>query len=73
MHSSALLKDRGLRILSEQLGIVEAERFVVMMRREPFDYTLWREDLFGDVSLNNFLEDAQNYRNRMKTKMDTPV
>ena len=65
MRSSTELKDDGMRILSEQLGIVEAERFIVLMRREPFDYTQWRQGLFKDVPLDSFLHEAQKYRNEM--------
>jgi hypothetical protein len=34
----------GMKILIEQLGNVEAERFVSILLREPFDYTKWRRD-----------------------------
>ena len=62
MLSNTVLKDEGMRILAEQLGIVEAERFVALMRREPFDYTQWRQGLYKDVPLDAFLRDAQKYR-----------
>jgi len=62
MHNNTVLKDKGMRILAEQLGLVEAERFIVLMRREPFDYTQWRQGLFNDIPLDIFLADAQNYR-----------
>jgi hypothetical protein len=53
-----------MRILAEQLGLVEAERFIAIMRREPFDYTQWRQGLYKDVPLYQFLKDAQDYRDR---------
>jgi len=65
MNSNIVLKDKGMRILAEQLGLVEAERFIVLMRREPFDYTQWRQGLFNDIPLDTFLADAQNYRELM--------
>ena len=65
MQNNTVLKDKGLRILSEHLGLVEAERFVALMRREPFDYTEWRQGLFNDVPLDKFLSDAQKYRDSM--------
>jgi hypothetical protein len=34
----------GMKILIEQLGHIEAERFVSILLREPFDYTEWRKD-----------------------------
>jgi hypothetical protein len=39
MRNDTQLKCDGLRILSEQLGLVEAGRFIALMRRDPFDYT----------------------------------
>jgi len=65
MRSNTVLKDEGMRVLAEQLGLVEAERFIALMRREPFDYTQWRQGLFKDVPLDTFLQDAQKYREGM--------
>jgi len=65
MRTNTVLRDDGMRILAEQLGLVEAERFIALMRREPFDYTQWRQGLYKDVPLNSFLQDAQNYRNSL--------
>jgi ferric-dicitrate binding protein FerR (iron transport regulator) len=54
-----------MKALAEQLGIVEAERFVALIQREPFDYTQWRQGLFEGVTLNEFLENARNYSENM--------
>ena len=43
MTESVLLKT-GMTVLIERLGHVEAERFVSLLLREPFDYTRWREE-----------------------------
>jgi len=56
-----------MRVLVEQLGLVEAERFIALLRREPFDYTRWRQELFKDTPLDTFLSDAQNFRVAMIT------
>jgi len=61
MRSDTVLKDEGMRVLAEQLGLVEAERFITLMRREPFDYTEWRQGLYKDVPLETFLHDAQRH------------
>ena len=65
MQNSTVLKDKGMRVLAEELGLVEAERFIALIRREPFDYTKWRQELFEGVELDTFLLDAQNYRAEM--------
>ena len=43
MTETVLMK-AGMKILIEQLGNIEAERFVSLLLREPFDYTEWRKN-----------------------------
>jgi len=43
---------------------IEQSEFVEPSR-EPYDYTEWQRDLFKDVPLEKFLQDAQNYRDSM--------
>jgi len=40
-----------MNALIERLGMVEAERFVMLIRKDAFDYTKWRENLFDGLSL----------------------
>jgi len=39
-----VLMKTGMKVLIEQLGNINAERFVSILLREPFDYTEWRKD-----------------------------
>ena len=66
MYNDTVLKREGMRILAEQLGIVEAERFIVLMAREPFNYTEWQRDLYGDMPLDEFLKNAAEYRKGLR-------
>jgi len=66
VQTDTVLRDAGMRILAEQLGLVEAERFIALLRREPFDYTQWRQDIYKDVPLDSFLQNAQNYRDESR-------
>jgi hypothetical protein len=43
--TDTVLRNTGMRILKDTLGIMEAERFITLINREPFDYTEWRQDL----------------------------
>jgi hypothetical protein len=52
MKSDALIKSAGMKALAESLGIVEAERFITLLLREPFDYTEWQRNLYGDMSVD---------------------
>ena len=38
--------NRGMRCLTEQMGIVEAEHFISAIIREKFDYTKWQREYF---------------------------
>ena len=42
--TEAVLMKTGMQALIEQLGNLEAERFVSVLLREPFDYTKWRKN-----------------------------
>ena len=44
MHRSTIVKQEGMNALISNLGYVDAERFIVLMSREPFHYTKWREE-----------------------------
>jgi len=61
MRNDTLLKIKGMRILAEQLGLVEAARFISLMRRDPFDYTEWQRELFKDTPLDKLLSDAARH------------
>jgi ligand-binding SRPBCC domain-containing protein len=62
MTNSVALLDRGMRCLNNELGILDAERFVTLLLREPFDYTEWRrEHLFVDMSLDEIIDEADKY------------
>jgi len=41
------IKCEGIQALTANLGKVDAERFVALLSREPFDYTLWQRDLWS--------------------------
>jgi hypothetical protein len=45
------------------LGIVEAERFITLILREPFDYTQWQRQLWADRSVDALSKTAMAMRN----------
>ena len=51
MITDTEIKIKGLQILTELLGDVEAERFIALIQREPFDYTKWRQGLDEGLSI----------------------
>ena len=46
--------------LSEKLGLVQAERFITLMLREPFDYTEWRKHQYQGANVSSLFAAAKN-------------
>jgi hypothetical protein len=53
-----ILRAKGMAILEENLGPVEALRFLALLSREPFDYQNWRDKHFQGMSLVEILARA---------------
>ena len=64
MITDTELRLQGIRVLAQALGSVEAERFVALIQREPFDYTKWRQDKWNDLSVDEISERAMAARNQ---------
>ena len=45
MVTDTEIKIRGIQVLTGYLGKIEAERFIALIQREPFDYTKWQRNL----------------------------
>ena len=58
----------GIKTLIEKLGLVEAERFLVLLQREPFDYTKWRKDLWKGKSAEEISREAMEFQRLKKQK-----
>jgi hypothetical protein len=63
MRSDTLIKSDGMRVLAENLGIVEAERFITLVLREPFDYTEWQRSLYGNISVTELYNKIVEFEN----------
>ena len=63
MLTDTLLRQEGMSILSDKLGLVEAERFIALIIREPFDYTKWQENLYEDMTLDELCKKADVHWN----------
>ncbi len=47
---------RGMNLLREEFGPVDAERFVYVMTRDGFDYTEWQRNLFKGETVRSLGE-----------------
>jgi hypothetical protein len=65
MRSDTLIKSDGMRVLAEKLGIIEAERFITLILREPFDYTEWQRNLYGNMGVKELYDKVSVYETLM--------
>jgi hypothetical protein len=56
------IKISGLKALSDALGSVDAEKFISLILREPFDYTEWQKKLWVDKSAEEISHAAMKSR-----------
>jgi hypothetical protein len=68
MKTDTLIRNEGMEILSKNLGMVEAERFIMLIQKEPFDYTQWQENLFENMSVEEISRKAAEYRKANERK-----
>ena len=61
MNSAVEIMDTGFACLVERLGVVDAERFVAMIKRDSFDYTIWRREYFDKMDLEQISMEAVAY------------
>ena len=62
MITDTELKTKGIQILAQHLGDVEAERFIALIQREPFDYTKWRQSIDSEGSVEEISRKAMVLR-----------
>ena len=60
--TDAEIKMKGYQALLDSLGPLEAERFIALLLREPFDYTQWQRTLWLDKSVAEISSAAAKFR-----------
>ena len=56
------VKIKGMESLILAMGEVQAEKFISLMMREPFDYTEWQRDLWSNKSVEEISNMAMKHR-----------
>jgi len=60
MQTSAILS-AGMKLLRENLGLIETEIFIVSIKNKGFDYTEWRENLWEDMTSEELFAKAAEF------------
>jgi len=67
MRTEAEIKSNGMKALVDNLGLVEAEKFISLLQREQFDYTKWQRNLWAGMSVQEISKMAmENIKNKEK-------
>jgi len=64
MRADTLIRTEGMNALIKNLGLIEAERFVMLIQKETFDYTEWQGNLFEDITIEEIYNNATELRNK---------
>jgi hypothetical protein len=62
MLTDTEIKKKGFKVLVENLGDVDAEKFISLLSKEPFDYTQWQSTLWSNQTIETISEKAMDYR-----------
>lgn len=61
MKTDTEIRYEGVRALIASLGDVNAERFIALLTREPFDYTQWQKKLWPTMSVQELSAQAESW------------
>lgn len=56
MRSEHIIRTEGMAALKEKLDPVEVEKFILMIRRDIFDYTEWQRNLWIDKNVSDIFK-----------------
>lgn len=61
MNNAIDILDQGFACLVENLGVVNAEYFIALVKRDSFDYTVWQREYFDKMQSGEFAANAAAY------------
>ncbi|MFV9645367.1 MAG: hypothetical protein ACNYWU_06050 [Desulfobacterales bacterium] len=64
MLTDTEIKIKGIEMLVNTFGKVDAERFISLIQREPFDYTKWHQELDKELSVEEISRKAMSLRKK---------
>lgn len=64
--SDVELSNHCFKVLVNNVGLLETERFVAYLSREQHDYTEWRQNQFDDMSIEDLGRAAREVGERVR-------
>lgn len=59
MSTDSEIINKGFETIFSNLGMVDAERFIMLIKRDKFDYTEWQRNLWNDETVESLSTKAQ--------------
>ena len=59
MSTDSEIINKGFETIFTNLGMVDAERFIMLIKRDKFDYTEWQRNLWQHESIESLSSKAQ--------------
>ncbi len=53
MNNAVKILNQGFACLVENMGVVNVEYFIALIKRENFDYAVWQREYFDKMALGN--------------------
>ena len=67
MLTDIMVQKKGIEALIKELGSVDAERFINIAIKNPFDYTEWRKNnIHEDLSIRELSKKAMDAENEIR-------
>ena len=66
MLTDTEIRKKGFKILVENLGDIDAEKFISLLSKEPFDYTQWQSTLWNSQTIEMISDKAMEYRGKIE-------
>ncbi|MCL2019580.1 MAG: hypothetical protein FWG70_07460 [Oscillospiraceae bacterium] len=64
MRTDNVVRVEAINALLANLGEVDTERFICMIKRDTFDYTEWRRGLFKDKTIHEIYSMATEHEKK---------
>lgn len=61
MTNTVKILDQGFACLVEHMGVIDAEYFISLIKRDDFDYTVWQREYFDKMKPGEFASRASVY------------
>lgn len=61
MGNAVEILDQGFACLVDHMGVIEAEYFISLIKRDNFDYTVWQREYFDKMESGEFAAKASTY------------